>query len=532
MPRHKPVPQLLDISLNGICDFIDKKSQVVARKSYFMSQRSLPGEMGLEQAEKRGGEFVDSFVQWLQTLLFTSVPWYHYQSLVDVFLCWLTKAVQQSKAIYRRSNSSPECIHKVHVLVRFVHLVVHPRVRTLDFSKLPKILRDALYKKLDALTGLEILNLGSGNGESGRKRSFMNIKTLANLQSLTLVNDCQNETLALIAQNCSQIRFLDISSSGSITEQGTSWLLLCPQLEHINLYQTSQSVQGYAQLLQGLKNLKNIGRCDAFGQVLEYLEAHRSKRLILPLTHFHSRDMNYEQLQLLVIICPNILHINLYVDEDVGNLLSPVGKLVKLKELKLLACNFYSDRVDRLLEVQGDKLTMLHLEHVDELDMSALCFIAETCPNLEKLVFFSCDFVENFGPSHVNREFQETPFQKLDSLICVSESAPNVIEFLLANSKNLKSVQFGSTAWFNDEIVAKVLKRNALKLVEEIRILRSYELTMSAVRSLIGHCPNLKILAEMDGWEGIGEQDLAVLRNQIRRENWDLDTFITWSVTG
>jgi hypothetical protein len=32
--------------------------------------------------------------------------------------------------------------------------------------------------------------------------------------------------------------------------QGTTWLLLCKELEVINLFQTSQSVAGYAQLLQ------------------------------------------------------------------------------------------------------------------------------------------------------------------------------------------------------------------------------------------------------------------------------------------
>ena len=32
---------------------------------------------------------------------------------------------------------------------------------------------------------------------------------------------------------------------------------------------------------------------------------------------------------------------NLYVDEDLGHLLSPLHSLHSLKELKLLACNFY-----------------------------------------------------------------------------------------------------------------------------------------------------------------------------------------------
>ena len=80
--------------------------------------------------------------------------------------------------------------------------------------------------------------------------------------------------------------------------------------------------------------------------------------------------------------------------------------------------------------------------------------------------------------------------------------------------------------------MAKVLAKGALRQVEEIRILRSYELTMRAVSVLLEQCPNLHILAEMDGWEGISQIELLQLRKKIREENLDLDTFIAWSVTG
>ena len=74
--------------------------------------------------------------------------------------------------------------------------------------------------------------------------------------------------------------------------------------------------------------------------------------------------------------------------------------------------------------------------------------------------------------------------------------------------------------------------RNGLKNIEEIRILRSYELSMTAVEALLGSCPRLRVLAEMEGWEGVTDPELARLRDDIKRNNWELDTFITWSVTG
>ena len=124
-------------------------------------------------------------------------------------------------------------------------------------------------------------------------------------------------------------------------------------------------------------------------------------------------------MRLLTVMCPKLTHVSLYVDEDAGNLLEPLTSLKELSEIKLLACNFYTDKVDELLKWQGKQLTLLHLEHIDELDMNALCCIAENCPNLLRLVFFSCDFVENFGHSLSDKKFSHPPFQLLQSLVCV-----------------------------------------------------------------------------------------------------------------
>jgi hypothetical protein len=71
--------------------------------------------------------------------------------------------------------------------------------------------------------------------------------------------------------------------------------------------------------------------------------------------------------------------------------------------VRCAACNFYSDGVDRLVYECGSGLVLLHLEHVDQLDMAALALIAAACPALARLTFFSCDFVENFGSSELDR---------------------------------------------------------------------------------------------------------------------------------
>ena len=192
--------------------------------------------------------------------------------------------------------------------------------------------------------------------------------------------------------------------------------------------------------------------------------------------------------------------------------------------------------------------------------MKLMLFLLHICVIHLASFLYSCIFVDNFGISIVDRvgynshqggpynykesdtsytyrnnghhiEHPRRPFRHLENLICISETAPNVIEFLLVLADNLKRIQFGSTAWFNDTTVTNILERGALKHIAEIRILRSYELTMQAVNQLITECPNLTLLSEMDGWEGITEEELRRLRERIKAENLDLDTFSTWSVT-
>ena len=137
MPCRRNVPSLIELSLGSVVRYISNCSAIVTAHSYWLSTHHLANDNGA--AERRSNAYIDKAVEGLRAHLFSLVPWHHYQALVDLYMAWLTQAVHQSKAIYRRSNSPPETVHHAHVLVRFVHLVVHPRLRSLDLSTLPKV---------------------------------------------------------------------------------------------------------------------------------------------------------------------------------------------------------------------------------------------------------------------------------------------------------------------------------------------------------------------------------------------------------
>ena len=111
--------------------------------------------------------------------------------------------------------------------------------------------------------------------------------------------------------------------------------------------------------------------------------------------------------------------------------------------------------------------------------MHALACIAESCPNLEKLVFFSCDFVENFGPANCpSRPLANKPFRKLQVLVCISVSffkdnfsiqcirlGPPIIPVYAHPGKSgNKILNPGIPGWFRDlESLNKALVNSPLK---------------------------------------------------------------------
>ena len=67
----------------------------------------------------------------------------------------------------------------------------------------------------------------------------------------------------------------------------------------------------------------------------EYMNEHQSVARQVGIRVCHSRDMSREQLQLLARTCPKLTHVSLYVDEDMGDLLTPLTGLIFYSDSKL-----------------------------------------------------------------------------------------------------------------------------------------------------------------------------------------------------
>lgn len=463
-------------------------------------------------------------IERLNDALYANVPWYLYDRMSQVVLETVQELIIETRAYFDHCLPISIFVARMNVVVKMTLVAIHPQLKSIDFSAWPKVMRNVLYQNLSKMTGLENLNLGSGSGgweTSDIEKSILcGVVQMKNLTSLCLCFDCTDHILSVVGQNCTLLQKLDVTSSRSVTDRSVPALLNCTKLKQLLLYRTSVTTGGYAMLLSSLPDLEDLGRCDEFGYILERVRHNGNFQGPFKLRNFQSRDVTTSHLHLLIEMCPQVTHVSIFHDERISDL-TVLSHLEELTELKLLSCDFFSDNIKPLLEAKGYNLTWLHLEHVEEIDLNALIYISQYCPLLKKLVLYNCEFLDHTSISL--RTLHTPPFRHLERITCIADCAQAHLEFLLSNCFNIRFIQLGSSTGIGDAIMAKVLAANPMKKLEELRILYSDDLSMHTVSLLMTHCKNLRVLSELESWEGITKRELAAFRADILEKNIDLD---------
>lgn len=511
MPCFRSVPPLQQLGLVAVGDM------VVAMAPSILAQvdPNHDPQRSLQRALDR-----------VQALLVSHVPRYVYDDMAGHVLQAVKGLIEQTKKAYYPQISMSAFMTQMNVVVSLTETVLSEHLRTIDFSRWPKIMRYVLYKCLHKMSGLEVLNLGSCTGgwrtEEYDKSLITGISSMRNLHSLCLCFDCTDHIIHIISDTCLNLHTLDITSSRSVTDRSVPSLLRCLHLRELLLLRTSISAQGLAQILVGLPELRDIGRCDDFGQVLEFIQELGGCQL--DIRRIHMKDLSTENLRLLVEMCPRIENVSLFRDEHFSDL-TVLTHLENLSDLKLLSCDFYTNCMKQLLEIRGFNLTSLHLEHVEEIDGRALIYVSKSCPFLRSLILYNCDFQDENSSSYVGFSCysKNKPFQHLERLFWVVDCALVHLEFILANATNIKSIHLGSSTGITHVSMENTLKVNPMRCLEELRILYSSDLSIVTVQLLLESCPVLKVMSELESWAGITWEELAIFREYISSNNFDLD---------
>lgn len=524
MPRKHQVPVLQELALCSIGKYIAKFGKAIIKPICNISQKD----------PSIGIKTLQSLLVTMQYNLSSNVPWHLYNDMAIKVLQSIMNLINETKNSFNDYEPIGVFLTEVNVVVSLIEVVIHSNLRTIEFSTWPKIMRHVLYNNLNNMTGLEVLDLGSGSAgwrTSDIEKLIINgVSNMSNLLSFTLCFDCTDNIIAAVGHNCTKLRTIDVTASRSVTDRSINLLLKCHHLREVKLFHTSVTNNGYVDLLLGLPWLENIGRCDEIGEILEIIDTNKKDNNTKPyfyLKAFESRNIVADDLFLLIDFCPYITSISVMCNEKIEDL-TVLAMMENLVELKLLSCSFYADGVGVLLNLTNSRITSLHFEHVDEIDKSALIYISQCCPKLKNLTFYNCDFLD-----HSSVQFTKLlipPFKYLQRIKCVADCASAHLEFLLSHCIDIRFIQLGSSTGIDDTTMRRVFNQNRMPKLEELKILYSGGLSMQTVRLLMKNCENLRRLSELESWHDITAEELEIFRKELKINNINLDTSPTLSL--
>lgn len=467
---------------------------------------------------------IKSYVDTLNRLFDYNVPCYLFDRLREEIFRTVPISIERIKSNIVFGSPMNIFLNQCKIAVSLTEVLVSSKLRKLCFDKTPKMVRHLFYKKLSGLKGLEYLDLGSMSG--GWKTVDLEptiikgLNSMNNLRILILNYDCTDNILNSLHENCPNLHTIDLSSSKLVTNDSIDILIKNKKLRNVELYRTAVTLSGYINIFMNLKTLENIGQNDEIGLCLEYIQTNYPQLSTFKLKKFVSSYVTSSHLQYLSEMCPLIESISLFHNSLLCDLMHLIA-FNNLCDLKLLSCDFFCDRVRDVLEVKGCNLTQLNLEHVDQIDMNALMYISQFCPDLKILIIYNCDLVDS--TSLYTSRLAIPPFMNLERLTIAAQCRIKHLEFLLSSCFKIKFIHFGTMVTTNDYLIDSVMERNPMEYLEEFRIIFSDQLTIRSAYKIAECCPVLTKLSELDSWTKIKPFELETFKVFIKERNYDLD---------
>lgn len=507
-------------------DFLDdfEKIRELARCRRKSSTKSNDDARRHSITQKQIQEILRARISILHEMFEYNIPCYLFDRLR---ICLFHEIPRMVDAIKERRNlktTQGEFMSQVNVAVSLIETIIGRNLTYCNFQETPKVLQQIFYMRLKDLKGLEFLNLGSLTGgwktDDMEPTISMGLERMSNLQYLSLNYDCTDNILLKLIESCPRLVALDLSSSKAVTDDSVNLITRMPNLRYVNLHRTSVTMEGYVKLLLALKMLEDVGRFDEIGRCLEYIVDNYLDFNEFSLKKFCSRYVTTRFLQIISEYCPQMQHVSIFFNMLICDLTALIG-IDKLSVLHLLSCDFFSDQVRDVLAVKGCNLTHLHLEHVDQIDMNALMYISQYCPDLQVFTIYNCELIES--TSLYLQKPAIPPFMNLERLTVVAQCDNRHLEFLWSTCLRIKSLKCGMLVPTTDQLFERILAHNPMEHLEELSILKSDGLTIAMAYRFVEICPKLAYLNELEGWSLIKEDELQLFRTFIKTNNLDLN---------
>lgn len=505
----------------------DKEDIFADRDDTGMVRKKMPSPKSMRRSSrqhKKSTEVLRGRISFLHEILEYNVPCFLFDRLCTRLFIEIPRIVERIRARRTIRTTTAEIISQVNLAVSLAEVVIGSRITKCNFEEMPKLLHQIFYPRLNLLNGLQQLHLGSLTG--GWKSDEMEPTILAglskmpNLRSLYLNYDCTDPILLTLVGSCPRLHTLDLTSSKLVNNDSINILVHLKSLRNVQLHRTSVTIEGYVKLLLSLPQLEDIGRYNEIGRCLEFIVEHYPHVKAIGLRKFSSRYVTTRFLQILAEYCPHMWHVSIFFNGLLCDLTALIG-INRLAELHLLSCDFFSDQIRDVLAVKGCNLTYLHLEHVDQIDMNALMYISQFCPDLKVLTIYNCELIES--TSLYMQKPIIPPFMNLEKLTVVAQCDWRHLEFLWSTCYRIRSIKCGMMVPTNDHLFERILARNPMEHLEELSIVKSDGLTISIAYKLVEICPKLIALNELDGWSCVREDELELFKTFIKTNNLDVN---------
>lgn len=558
MPHAKPVPCLLDLSIDTLNLLVKDQALKIAYNvvTHFVYDEVEAAESGEDSDARTAWEreiYLSDQVEAFKQHVLSHVPANLIEKVMEPILIGIGEAILWKKREWTPTTNMTKFTRQMYAIIKLSNILVLPSRRELDLDKVPKMIRTKLFSCLSVFRNLRKLILGSGSGgwvtEAFADKFLLGLPHMPLLVHFSLKYDCTVNVLQVLSETCARtLRVLDIERSRQVRDDSMQFILACQGLFDINIFQTDLSLQGQADVLLGLPELRHLDRGDFLADVVEHLHTSLRQNTMavhpkLKLQEFWASEEYYfhteEQMDLVSRYCPEVKKM-LFMFQNTSCRLSVLAAFPKLEDLDLWGGSFYTDGLAELLQTIGHRLLKLSLVHVEEMDKKALALITVCCPNLIQFGMHNCDFVVDGEQAEtpddpfrdadrivrVEREQEVkklvTPMLELETIRIVSICPPSHLTFILSQCLNVKEIFLGMSTDISDQVFADVLANNRLEKLEEIAIQKCSKVTMQGVEMLLANCDNLRVIKNLDSFEGIHENEVKMLKLRVKEQNLDL----------
>lgn len=314
---------------------------------------------------------------------------------------------------------------------------------------------------------------------------------------------------------CEKLNTLDISGECCFTSKGILELkseslsvlsIGCYGKKEI-ISDDENSTEILATLIRNLPNLTILKTYSFTGRsLLSLYEENRNFKT--KLKYIHDTETDEEIFDAICHVAPLLENINFNSPKD--EVVKKLYLLSYLTNIKLSRANYKSLKESMSYAPNQLKVINLNVFREQSVDVSEINSLA---PDVISLDFFKLKLI---CLSH------DMYFMSLKSLqIFNCNVSDSVLRFFLMNCPLLERVAVGDAINMTDGDVFRICAECDFQCLEELRLSCAKGLTSTSVELLMGHCPNLKILGNLSGWD-ITFSDVEYLQTVIISSNTDL----------